>query len=155
MKKSLIVFLLIIVAIIGTYVLSKTSSQETPVVPGQAITVFKSPTCGCCAVYTRYLDNKGYDVTINEIPDTSTEQKKYGVPNQMRSCHTSIVGNYFVEGHVPIEAIEKLLAEKPSIKGIAMPGMPAGSPGMPGSKSGPFIIYAINNDGSVQEFMRL
>ena len=73
----------------------------------------------------------------------------------MQSCHTTTIGNYFVEGHIPIEAIEKLMTEKPNIKGIAMPGMPSGSPGMPGAKQGPFIIYAIGNDGSVGEFMRM
>ena len=67
----------------------------------------------------------------------------------------AIYGNYFVEGHIPIEAIKKLLVEKPDIKGIAMPGMPSGSPGMPGAKDGQFIIYAVAKDGSTYEFMRV
>ena len=73
----------------------------------------------------------------------------------MESCHTTVMGNYFVEGHIPLEVVNKLLTEKPDIKGIAMPGMPNGSPGMPGVKRGDFVIYAINNDGSYAEWMRL
>ena len=88
-----------------------------------------------------------------DIPDFVKE--KYGIPYSMRSCHTTVIGDYFVEGHVPIEAVEKLMLEKPDIKGIALPGMPSGSPGMPGSKQGPFIVYAINKDGSTSEFMRI
>ena len=73
----------------------------------------------------------------------------------MESCHTTVIGEYFVEGHVPVEAIEKLLAEKPDVAGIGMPGMPSGSPGMPGAKQGQFIIYSINKDGTINEFMRI
>ena len=73
----------------------------------------------------------------------------------MEICHTTIIGDYFVEGHVPLEAVEKLLTEKPDIKGIAMPGMPSGSPGMPGAKKGDFVIYAVNRDGSYEEWTRL
>ena len=82
-------------------------------------------------------------------------KRKYEIPPQMESCHTIIVGNYFVEGHVPLEAVEKLLREKPNIKGIAMPGMPSGSPGMPGAKNGDFVIYGVNQDGTTFEFARL
>ena len=90
--------------------------------------------------------------------DTQSSNKieeQYGVPSELRSCHTTIIGNYFIEGHIPLEAVEKLLKEQPNIKGIAMPGMPSGSPGMPGQKQGAFIIYAVNNDGSTSEFMRI
>ena len=73
----------------------------------------------------------------------------------MESCHTVVIGDYFIEGHIPLEAVEKLLVEKPDIKGIAMPGMPSGSPGMPGAKKGDFVIYAVNNDGTTEEFMRI
>jgi len=76
------------------------------------------------------------------------ESIKKDVPLNLRTCHTTMVGDYFVEGHVPYEAIEKLLEEKPDIAGIALPGMPSGAPGMTGFKSGPFVIYSVNHDGN-------
>jgi hypothetical protein len=105
--------------------------------------VFKSPNCGCCTLYVPYLNKNGFEVeTKNE--NMIHIRKKYQVPNAMESCHTTIIGDYFIEGHVPVEAINKLLEEKPDIRGISLPGMPSGSPGMPGQKSGSFIIYAIS-----------
>ena len=82
-------------------------------------------------------------------------KKEHEIPSELESCHTTIIGGYFVEGHIPLEAVEKLLKEKPDIKGIAMPGMPSGSPGMPGAKKGDFVVYKVNNDGSYDEFMRI
>ncbi len=95
------------------------------------------------------------DVEVSQVADVSPIKEKYGVPSSLQSCHTSVVDGYFVEGHVPAEAISKLVAEKPAIKGIALPGMPSGSPGMPGSKTGDFVVYAVGNDGNVEEFMRI
>jgi len=119
-----------------------------------AVTMYKSPTCGCCGIYSRYMENDGnLKMTVVNTNDPSSISTKYGVPAQLRSCHTTIIGGYFVEGHVPIEAINKLLKEKPDIKGIAMPGMPSGSPGMPGAKTGDFVIYAVGRDGGISEFM--
>ncbi len=89
------------------------------------------------------------------MTDSGDEVKDdYGIPEDMRSCHTSIMGDYYVEGHVPVEAIWKLLQEQPEIDGIALPGMPDGSPGMSGKKEQPFIIYSIA-DGEVEEFVKL
>ena len=85
----------------------------------------------------------------------SSVKANYEIPSQLESCHTAVIGDYFVEGHVPLEAVEKLLMEKPDVAGIAMPGMPSGSPGMPGTKRGDFIVYSVNNDGSYEEFMRI
>ena len=121
------------------------------------ITMFKSPNCGCCGIYSQYLNRKDFSVGIVSTPDADLAnlKNKDGIPAQLRSCHTMNVGNYFVEGHIPAEAIEKLMTEKPDIKGIAMPGMPSGAPGMPGGKTGDFVVYAVNNDGSFQEFMRV
>ena len=120
------------------------------------ITVYKSGSCGCCDVYLSYFKSRGNSKTrAIDSGDIKSLKNKYEVPSAMESCHTTIIGDYFVEGHIPLEAIEKLLTEKPSIKGIAMPGMPMGSPGMIGAKNGAFVIYSINNDGSYNEFMRL
>ena len=120
------------------------------------IQIYKSSSCGCCGIYANYFQRKGNsDTEVVNLENLNALKKQYGVPSQLQSCHTTIIGDYFVEGHIPLEAVEKLLQEKPDIKGIAMPGMPNGSPGMPGAKKGDFIIYAVNHDGSYEEFVRL
>ena len=123
------------------------------------ITIYKSLSCGCCGIYADYFENKGnVDVKIVDVGGDTSIKTKYGVPEELQSCHTTIIGDYFVEGHVPLEAINKMLEEKPNIAGIAMSGMsgmPAGSPGMPGTKEEAFVIYAVNHDGSYNEFMRI
>ena len=118
------------------------------------VIMFKTPACGCCGNYGRYLEAKGFNVEVKDTRDMESIKTKYHVPLQVQSCHTMAIGEYFVEGHVPVEAIEKLLAEKPDIAGIAMQGMPVGSPGMPGDKVMPFIIFAVHRDGSISKFMQ-
>ena len=127
------------------------------VLSNEKFTIYKSESCGCCSGYASFLRSKGFDAEIVDLASTNADsvKEKYGIPPDMRTCHTTIVGEYFVEGHVPLEAIAKLVKEKPSIKGIALPGMPSGSPGMPGSKTGEFRIYAIGNDGSQSVFMTM
>ena len=149
----------IIALIFAIFLFSKSSSAsnfESINSAGGDIEIHKSLTCGCCEVYSKYVNSK-VDVNVKifdgEEPDAVKE--RYGVPKEMESCHTTIIGNYFVEGHIPLEAVEKLLKEHPDIKGIAMPGMPMGAPGMPGSKSGDFVIYAVDKNGGYSEFMRI
>lgn len=120
------------------------------------IKIYKSSSCGCCGIYGRYFKGNGNsDAEIVNMEDTDPIKDQQGVPDGLRSCHTTIIGDYFVEGHIPLEAVEKLLTEKPDIAGIAMPGMPSGSPGMPGVKRGDFVIYAVEHDGRFEEFMRI
>lgn len=113
--------------------------------------------CGCCGVYVSYLSKNIADTQKNSIPSyqLGSIKDKYGIPQSLSSCHTSEIEGYVVEGHVPFEAIEKLLAERPDIAGIALPGMPSGTPGMPGPKTEPWVIYGINKDGSTYEFTRI
>ena len=118
------------------------------------ITTYRSPTCGCCEGYERYLEDEGFEVESIFMDDMTEVKDNFGVPADMRSCHTALVSDYFVEGHVPVEAIRRLLEERPAINGIALPRMPSGSPGMGGDKQEPFVIYAIA-DGKVDEFMTL
>ncbi|MCH7730210.1 hypothetical protein IID21_01615 [Patescibacteria group bacterium] len=118
------------------------------------VTVYKSPSCGCCVGYTRFLKQDGYVVSIEETTDMNSVKQAHNIPSSMQSCHTAIIGDYFVEGHIPLEVVDKLLAEKPNLDGIALPGMPAGSPGMPGIKSEEFIIYGLK-DGQVSEYTRI
>ncbi|MEK6950353.1 MAG: DUF411 domain-containing protein [Nanoarchaeota archaeon] len=131
------------------------TTTDTANVAASQVTLFKSQSCGCCDLYLRYMEKNDYAVTVNQVDDLSPVKDKYHIPQQMQSCHTSVIGNYFVEGHMPTEAIVKLMAEKPDIAGIALPGMPSGSPGMPGSKQGRWTIYAVGKDGSITEFMKI
>ena len=109
------------------------------------VILFKDPNCGCCVGHAAFLEQNGFSVEKHSTPNMTQIKSQYDVPSNMLSCHTAIFGDYFVEGHVPIEAINKLLDEKPDIDGIALPGMPSGSPGMPGAKKGAWDIYAIKD----------
>ena len=156
-KKIFVTFGL--VALVGAFFVGKSFlSKEGQVadtsVQGEKVTLYKSPTCGCCVSYSGFLKRDGYSVDFEGMTDADRAKKAHDIPLSMQSCHTSIIGDYFVEGHVPLEVIDKLLAEKPDLDGIALPGMPAGSPGMPGLKSEEFIIYGLK-DGQVSEFMRI
>lgn len=119
-----------------------------------AVTTYRSPTCGCCAGWDEYLRAAGFEVESVVTDNVTAIKDELQIPDEMRSCHTAIIGEYFVEGHVPAEAIQKLLEEEPEIDGIALPGMVQGSPGMSGEKSEPFVIYSVA-DGSVDVFMTI
>ncbi len=133
---------------------SMTGGSSYDALSGEAIE-FKSSNCGCCGIYAQYAKKEGLDITVKEVADINAIKDEFNIPAQVRSCHTVKIGDYYVEGHVPSEAISKLLSEKPDIAGIALPGMPAGSPGMGGVKNKPWVIYAVNHDGSYEEFMTL
>jgi hypothetical protein len=119
------------------------------------VTLFKNPECGCCDGYADYLRHHGFTVTSKPTNDLAEISHKAGVPAELQGCHTAFIGDYVVDGHVPVEAINKLLAEHPAIKGITLPGMPEGSPGMNGEKTGPFTIYALGQDGKSSVFLSL
>jgi len=117
---------------------------------GLSIALYKSPQCECCTKYAGYLSSLGAEVEVGIIDDIDGLMDKLGIPVELRSCHVSIIEGYIVVGHMPAEAIKKLLNEKPNIKGISLPGMPPGSPGMPGPKERPFVIYSF--DDSIKVF---
>ena len=110
-------------------------------VSAPAITVYKSPSCGCCHLWIRHLQGAGFQVTPRDVNDVTPYRKKYGVPASLASCHTAVIDGYSIEGHVPADVIQKLLKEKPAIAGLAAPGMPQGSPGM--EQGGPAEHYDI------------
>ena len=106
------------------------------------VTLFKSPWCGCCESYARYLRNQGFEVKTIDEEDMDAVKKRHGT-DRAASCHTSLIGGYVIEGHVPAQTIRKLLAERPQIAGISLPGMPASSPGMgPATKGSLQIVRA-------------
>ncbi len=133
---------------------ARESTAEREVQSSAVVTLYSSPTCGCCHEYEKYLEENGFEVESISMEDLTEIKDNLSIPADMQSCHTVMIEGYFVEGHVPVEAIRKLLEEQPSIDGIALPGMPAGSPGMGGEKAEPFVIYSIT-DGEVEEFVTL
>jgi hypothetical protein len=116
-----------------------------------SVTMYKNPNCQCCSKWATYLENNGF--SVEEIPtDTLASVKKQkGVPDQLGACHTAVIDGYVVEGHVPVEAINKVLKERPEAKGIAVPGMPAQSPGM-AEVPGPVDVYFFNGPDQVAYF---
>ena len=118
------------------------------------VEVFKTPSCGCCYGYVLFLEKEKFNVKQTDMRSLHSIKKKYNIPLEMQSCHTTIMGKYFIEGHVPLQAVNKLLKEQPDIDGIALPGMPIGTPGMPGEKEEPFVIYQLI-DGKFSVFMTI
>ena len=118
------------------------------------VEVYKSPTCGCCSKWVDHLRSHGFQVRVTDTETIDQLKTKHGVPRQVRSCHTALVGGYVVEGHVPAADVQRLLKERPSIAGIGVPGMPIGSPGMEvaGVKPQVFDVIAFAKDGSTRVF---
>lgn len=114
-------------------------------------TLYKSPDCTCCEGHATYLKRNGIRVNVIEAVDISAIKKEHGVPVEFEGCHTILLGGYVIEGHMPIGPIRKLLRERPAIKGISLPGMPTGTPGMYGPKEKQFVIYEIR-DGEKKVF---
>ena len=112
------------------------------------VQVFKTATCGCCKKWVEHLKSNGFAVNVTDVASTAEYRKKYRVPDALQSCHTAIVNGYSIEGHVPATIVRKLLKERPPIRGISLPGMPDGSPGMTGQKTEPFVIYEFGDSGS-------
>jgi hypothetical protein len=113
-----------------------------------AATLYKNPQCSCCEGYAAYLRENGFTVDVRPSNDLAQISADAGVPANLEGCHTMFVDGYVVDGHVPVDVIRKLLAERPQIAGITLPGMPMGSPGMVGEKTRPFTIYAVTKDGA-------
>lgn len=127
-------------------------SNKNSVLP--EMTVYKSPTCGCCKLWVDHMQKSGFKVSVIETDDLNPIKRKLGVPAGLGSCHTAKVGDYFVEGHVPASDVIRLLKEKPKALGIAVPGMPMGSPGMevPSGETQPYTVTQVNKDGSLSIF---
>jgi len=118
------------------------------------ITVFKTKTCGCCAKWNEHLRSNGFKLTVNEVPSTAEYRQRYGVPEKLQSCHTAVVEGYTIEGHVPAADILRLLKEKPKAKGLAVPGMPAGSPGMEGARRDAYTVVRFDEGGQLSSYQK-
>lgn len=108
--------------------------------------LYKSPQCGCCEAYAGYLRGNGFEIAVKPTHDLATISKNAGVPERLQGCHSMFIDGYVIDGHVPVDIVRRLLAERPQIAGISLPGMPAGSPGMVGTKTAPFVVYALPKD---------
>ena len=116
------------------------------------IVVHKTPTCGCCTKWEDHLRAAGFQVVSKVADDLSAVKKKEGVPASLQSCHTGVVAGYVIEGHVPAASIKKLLAKKPKVRGLAVPGMPMGSPGMEGPYVEKYDVLSFGKDGKAEVF---
>ncbi len=128
-----------------------TRATPTAAVVARVINVYKSPTCGCCHEWEAYLRTHGYTVDSFPTEDMARVKTEHEVPTSAQSCHTALIDGFVVEGHVPVEAIEDMLATRPDVDGIALPGMPPGSPGMTGEQQAPFEVLALT-DGATSPF---
>lgn len=128
--------------------------SATAEVSSREAIAYRSPTCGCCENYEEYLTRHGFAVESEVTDDLDPVKERYGIPPDAESCHTVIVGNYVVEGHVPVEAIQKLLDEQPDVDGIALPGMPSNSPGMGEPNGQPLEVISVT-DGETAPFVTL
>lgn len=156
MFSKIITIILLLLAVLTIYWMINNNDPVSMVENnGVAVKLYKSPSCSCCGVWGSYMQDRGYQVETILEEEMNQVKNNLGIPYELESCHTSEIDGYVVEGHIPDEAIEKLLEERPDIKGIGMAGMPSGSPGMPGPKSD-FLIYEINHEGQIGElFMAL
>jgi len=114
---------------------------------GPTVNVFKTATCGCCAKWVQHLESNGFKVVVQDVPSTAEYRQKYGVPEKLLSCHTAVAGGYSIEGHVPAREIQRLLKSGSKAKGLAVPGMPLGSPGMEGARSDAYSVLLFEADG--------
>jgi len=147
MFRAIAISFLLAVAVSGC----SQSAAETSL-PG--VTVHKSATCGCCQLWVDRLRGAGFQVEVRNEDNLNAVKQRVGIPYGMGSCHTAEVGGYFVEGHVPMDDIKRLLRERPDAKGLTVPGMPAGSPGMevPSGHVEPYDVLLVKRDGTTAVF---
>lgn len=159
MSKSFASNVLLIVGTLAAVVLvvsglskPSTTPTDTKNVAYAQATVYKSPTCGCCEEYIEHLKANGVDVTIQNTEDMSVIKKQFNIPKEMESCHTTVMGDYFFEGHIPFDVMTEMMEKHLSVDGLALPAMPMGSPGMPGAKTEPFHVRQMI-DGEYETYM--
>ena len=138
------------VAVAGGLALSMIGSAHAA-----AMDVYKTATCGCCAAWVSHVRAAGFDVTVHEVSQAELYERKrdLGLEPGLASCHTALIDGYIVEGHVPAADVRRLLRERPDVAGLAVPGMPLGSPGMEyGNRRDPYNVVAFGDDGTLRVF---
>lgn len=151
MKKRFIVILLVASINVNYGQRAWGASTETFNEAKMDIVVYRSPTCGCCSKWIEHIEKQGFNVQDNVLEDMQSIKDKYAVSRSLASCHTAIINGYVVEGHVPARDIITMLKEKPRIKGLAVPGMVVGTPGMEmGDQKAPFKVIAFDEAGQIK-----
>lgn len=126
-----------------------------PAAQAETVTVYKTPTCGCCSGWVDYLRDNGFDVETHDLTDLSAVRAQHGLNDRrLMSCHTAVVGGYVVEGHVPVDDIRRLLSERPNVVGITAPGMPQLSPGMASRIPKDYDVLSFDKHGRIELFSR-
>lgn len=128
-------------AVAGTVLFASGARADTP----PHLVVFRDPGCGCCHKWVEHLEANGFTATVHDAPSMKAVKARLGVPPEIASCHTAEIGGYVIEGHVPAVAIRRLLAERPEGRGLAVPGMPVGSPGMEGGEPETYEVLLFGN----------
>lgn len=118
------------------------------------VQVYKSPSCGCCEKWVAHMKANGFQVVTHDTDNVAQYKARLGVPLAMGSCHTAEVGGYLIEGHVPASDVKRLLAEKPAVRGLVSPGMPASAPGMDMPGKTPYQIFLVSNDGATSSYAK-
>lgn len=156
LKAFLIGIVLAAVGLTAYSLWSRTDQPSRALAELPPVTVYKSPTCGCCAAWVDHMEENGFAVTVEDVTDLDPVKERLGVPDRLSSCHTATVGGFVVEGHVPADDVKLLLAEQPDVRGLAVPGMPIGSPGMEveGRAAEPYAVVAFDHDGAAEIFAR-
>ena len=131
----------------------KAAAPETKPAPLPLVTVYKDPDCGCCKSWVEYMRKHGFRINAKDTREMDQVKANMGVPQSLVACHTAIVGGYVIEGHVPAEDIQRLLKQKPKIAGLAVAGMPAGSPGMEGPPPVHYQVIAFERSGKTRVFV--
>ncbi len=151
--RNLACLLMLLIAVPFAHAESVWNQSISDSSQSEKITVYRSPTCGCCGLWLQHLEKHGFAVNDVKTTDMQAVKQKYGVKPEWASCHTALVGGYVVEGHVPAADIKKLLQEKPAVIGVSVPQMPHGTPGMEmsGHKQ-PFSVISFDQDGNSQTF---
>lgn len=149
MRRYGIAIIFTLFAITSAIVFVMLNSQT---VVAEEITVYKSPTCGCCNKWVDHLKDSGFEVKSYNRDDMPQIKQQLGVAPPLQSCHTAIINGYVIEGHVPATDIQRLLSEKPAIHGLTVPGMPMGSPGMEGPRKDRYDVLAIDKQGKTTVF---
>ncbi len=138
----------VIVLIAAIAAAAQSSRGKTAADPAKDVRTYKQVGCGCCELWARHMRQAGFTVTVTEAPDLQRIKRDNGVPPSLGTCHTSLVGGYTIEGHVPADVVQQLLKERPRVKGIAVPGMPLGSPGMEqGGRKDRYSVFTFDAAG--------
>jgi hypothetical protein len=116
------------------------------------VKLYRNPNCGCCDAYARYLQNNGFDVQLIDTLDAASIHEKYAVTEALEGCHTAVIQDYVFEGLIPAEYIKRVVGEHRPVKGLSVPGMPVGAPGMPGAKTRPIQVYYLGTASPPQVF---